>query len=310
MPLTLDEVGVLAAAMSDTALSTAIRAIVATWHERAAAGDMSPQTVDKFTLLMSRFDRYADAWGAVTCADVTPGLVRDFAVAYGRDRRGAEAPPSVATQHQRRSVIRLWARDAIAAGYLLADPTLHLDLPPRSRSLTRPVTDDEVALIEYQSESWSTPTRHAATVALALSGAHTGEIASICPGDVRDGMVAAPGTVRVQARTLSIASPWCRRVLADRVDLVGGAGGGRTLVSTGKGTDAQQRARVCTTLRDVIIRAGLDTDAAIKPASLTAHPARTLFDRTGRIQDAARLLGLTSLDAAASAIDWDWQAES
>ena len=310
MPLTLDEVGVLAAAMSDTPLSTAIQAVVATWHERAAAGDMSPQTLDKFTLLMSRFDRYADAWGAVTCADVTPDLVRDFTVAYGRDRRGAEAPPSVATQHQRRSVIRLWARDAIAAGYLLADPTLHLDLPPRSRSLTRPVTDDEVALIEYQAESWSTHTRHAATVALALSGVHTGEVASIRPSDVRDGLVAAPGTVRVQARALSIASPWCRRVLTERVDLVGGADGGRTLVSTDEGTDAQQQARACTTIRDVIIRAGLDTDPAIKPSSLTAHPARAVFDRTGRIQDAAYLLGVSSLDAAASAIDWDWQDES
>ncbi|STD71424.1 site-specific tyrosine recombinase XerC [Dermacoccus nishinomiyaensis] len=307
-PLTLDQADVLVAAMSDTPLSTAIRVLIATWRERASAGDMSPQTVDKFTLLMGRFDRYAYATGALICADVTPDLVSDFIRAHGRDRQGNEAPPSVSTQHQRRSVIRLWARDAIVAGYLLADPTLHLDLPPRSRSLTRPVTDDEVALIEYQAESWATHTRHAATVALALSGVHSGEIASIRPGDVRDGLIAAPGTVRVQARTLSIASPWCRRVLTERVDLVGGADGGRTLVSTGKGTDAQQQARACTAIRDVIIRAGLDTDPAIKPSSLTAHPARAVFDRTGRIQDSARLLGVTSLDAAASAIDWDWQA--
>lgn len=305
-PLTLDQADVLAAAMSDTPLSTAIRVITATWQERAAAGDMSAQTLNKFTLLMSRFDRYAYAYGALTCADVTPDLVRDFTVAYGRDRQGVEAPPSVSTQHQRRSVVRLWARDAIAAGYLLADPTLHLDLPPRSPSQTRPITDDEVALIEYQAESWATPTRHAATVALALSGVHTGEIASIRPEDITDGRISAPGTPKVQARVLSVASEWCRRVLAERVALVGDADDGRTLVSTGTGTDAQQQARVCTAIRDVIIRAGLDTDPAIKPSSLSAHPARAVFDRTGRIQDAARLLGVTSLDAAASAIDWDW----
>lgn len=307
-PLTLDQADVLAAAMSDTPLSIAIRVITATWHERASAGDMSAQTVDKFTLLMGRFDRYAYAYGALTCADVTPDLVSDFIRAHGRDRRSLEAPPSVSTQHQRRSVIRLWARDAIAAGYLLADPTLHIDLPPRSRSLTRPVTDDEVALIEYQSESWATPTRHAATVALALSGVHTGEIASIRPADITGGQISAPGTPKVQARVLPIGSDWCRRVLAERIDLIGNASDGRTLVSTGRGTDAQQQARVCTAIRDVIIRAGLDTDSAIKPSSLSAHPARAVFDRTGFIQDAAHLLGVTSLDAAASAIDWDWQA--
>ena len=219
--LTLDQADVLAAAMSDAPLSTAISVVTQTWHDRAEAGDMSPQTVEKFVLLMQRFVRYASAWGALTCTDITPDLVRDFTVAYGRDRHGVEAPPSAATQHQRRSVLRLWARDAIAAGYLLADPTLHLDLPPRSRSLTRPVTDDEVALIEYYAESWATHTRHAATVALALSGVHTGEIASIGPRDVQGGVVAAPGTVRVQARSLSIASPWCRRVLEERAALIG-----------------------------------------------------------------------------------------
>ncbi|STD20289.1 Uncharacterised protein [Dermacoccus nishinomiyaensis] len=51
-PLTLDQADVLVAAMSDTPLSTAIRVLIATWRERASAGDMSPQTVDKFTLLM------------------------------------------------------------------------------------------------------------------------------------------------------------------------------------------------------------------------------------------------------------------
>ena len=62
------------------------------------------------------------------------------------------------------------------------------------------------------------------------------------------------------------------RVLGDVVpQLVGGADGGRTLVSTDEGTDAQQQARACTTIRDVIIRAGLDTDPAIKPSSLTAR---------------------------------------
>ena len=63
---------------------------------------------------------------------------------------------------------------------------------------------------------------------------------------------------------------------------------------------------MCLTVRDILTRAGLSDDSGVRPASLTAYAARREFDRTGRIEDAARLIGSPSLDTTASLIGYAW----
>jgi integrase/recombinase XerC len=75
------------------------------------------------------------------------------------------------------------------------------------------------------------------------------------------------------------------------------------------GSRASKHATVCATVREVLTRAGLSSDPAVRPSSLTGYAARTVFDRTGRIEKAAELLGATSLDAAAALIGHHWQAQ-
>ncbi|MDP9335736.1 MAG: hypothetical protein M3Q30_20850, partial [Actinomycetota bacterium] len=47
----------------------------------------------------------------------------------------------------------------------------------------------------------------------------------------------------------------------------------------------------------------------ITPSSLPAWRARQTFNDTGRIQDAADVLGVGSLDRAAKIIGWRWRDE-
>jgi len=56
----------------------------------------------------------------------------------------------------------------------------------------------------------------------------------------------------------------------------------------------------------VLTRAGLADEADIRPTSVAAWAGRAAFERTGNIGEAARLLGMRSLDAAARMIGWDW----
>ncbi|WP_237112720.1 hypothetical protein [Mycobacteroides abscessus] len=83
-----------------------------------------------------------------------------------------------------------------------------------------------------------------------------------------------------------------------------------TIFCTGSdGSDAQRQARVCVTVRDVLTRAGLSTTIGIKPSSLTAHAARQVFEETGRIELAAKLIGSGSLDGTAALIGYQWRQD-
>lgn len=73
------------------------------------------------------------------------------------------------------------------------------------------------------------------------------------------------------------------------------------------GSAAHKQARVCVTVREILTRAGLSDDPGVRPGSLTAYAARRVFDRTGRIEDAACLIGSPSLDTTATLIAYGWQ---
>jgi hypothetical protein len=49
-------------------------------------------------------------------------------------------------------------------------------------------------------------------------------------------------------------------------------------------------------VREIVNRAGLSDDLGVRPASLTADAARRVFDHSGHIENAARLIGSFSLD--------------
>lgn len=307
---TLDVDGWLAAPMADTTVVDATAAVATIWRERVSDGAMSAQTLDKFLLLLRRFTRFSSAYGATSCDAITPAVTLAFITADGYNRHGLAVRPSTATRHQRRSVLRLFARDSMMLGFLLADPTDGVTLPPRDQADVRPVTDDEAALLRHFARSWGAPTRHAAVIGLALAGVRTGEIATIRVRDVTGRTVAAPGTLRVAPRTLPLDA-WAARAIGERAAQVltrSETTDKSSVVSTGGGTAAQQQARTCTAIRDVLIRAGLSTEPDLRPRSVTNYAAATLFARTGRIQDAAQSLGYASLDASAEAINWNWQS--
>ena len=52
----------------------------------------------------------------------------------------------------------------------------------------------------------------------------------------------------------------------------------------------------------VLLRAGLVGEPDVRPASVAAWAGRAVFERTGRIEDAAAAMGVRSLDRAARLI--------
>lgn len=167
-------------AMAEDSLPAAVDTVIAAW---SVDGTMSEQTLDKFALLTRRFARFAAAHDVTTLDAADVDLVTKFVAAKGRTRHGAVGPAAVATMHNRRAALRAFFRTARSLSLTLDDPTTDIAVPDREASTVRPLHDDEAALVRLFSEH-ATPTRHAATTALLLAGAHTSELGYIRIGDI------------------------------------------------------------------------------------------------------------------------------
>lgn len=286
--------------------------VVGHWSDN---DQLRPQSLEKFDLLMQRFTRYAMAFGVETLTGVDVMLVESFVRARGRDRRGDISEAAVSTMQVRRAVLRAFYRTARELSLTWDDPARDIDLPTRTASSTRPLSDDETELLWMRAWAGGRVRRHAATVALMLSGVHSGEVGHVTIADIdfEVGAVRAPGTVKFAPRTLDVESRYLHALAARRdllLDRQPNTALDRIVVATGsEGSDGQKQARVCTTVKDVMRRAGLGDDPELRPTSLTAVPARAAFESTGRIEVAAHLLGVSSLDTAARAVAWNWAGE-
>ncbi len=277
---------------------------------------MSLQSADKFALLAQRFIRYTAASGAASLGEVDRRIAEGFITARGKSRHGDVSDSALATQHLRRTVLRTLFRTARGLGLVETDPTMDIRLPPKTGQAARPLTDDEMQLVRRYAESRIHRTRHAAVVALADAGAHTGEIGHIALADLdlEHARVWVHGSTKTNPRWRPLDS-WQVHVLSERAALLRSrhrdlADGDISLATSGRGTDAQLQARVCVALNDVMTRAGLGDEADLRPASVTTHRAASVYAETGRIEDVAVCLGLASLDRAAAVIGYDWRTRT
>ncbi|WP_079181505.1 hypothetical protein [Streptomyces sp. Tue 6075] len=299
---------------SEPSLVHAIDQVLDAWKDMVARDEMSEQTYDKFSLLLKRYTRYATLQGALIIPEAGPGITEDFVNAQGRSRHGRVSESAFATRSLRRSVVRAAFRTLRELGLSDQDPTRDIDLPTRTYEGVRALTEDEAVLLRHHAAFVTRPTRHAAAAALALAGGHSGEIGHIVAADLdlRRSRVWMHGATKYEPRWCRLDA-WGRHVLAERAAHVTAkhpdAATARLAVSPLPAPDAALQARSCVALRDLLRRVGLGPDPHVKPASVTARAAVEAFEVTGRIEEAARRLGLRSLDRAAAIVDYGWRTD-
>lgn len=303
---------------SDPSLAYAFDRVQDAWQTMAACGEFTEQTLDKFGLLLKRCERYMQLRGVVVLGDVTADLAEDFVTARGRSRHGHVTDSAAATMRLRRSVVRTAYRTLRELGLSDTDPTRDIVLPARAIGGVRPLAEDEVIDLRHRASFVTRPSRHGAAAALALAGGHSGEIGHIRVRDldVNRRRVWMHGSTKVDARWCPL-DDWSLNVLTSRAKFVSArqlrkesAPNARLAVSDRHGSDAYLQARACVALGDLLRRIGLGDEEDVKPSSITAWAAVAEFERTGRIEDAARRLGLRSLDRAAAVVGHTWRTPS
>lgn len=295
-------------------VSEAIDVALDAWATRVADGSLSPYTVEKATVILRRLEKFAATHDIILLTDLTPEVIGRFVRAQGRTRHGRVSESALATRHNRLANLRMLTQESIRRGWLTFDPTRFVDLEPRRQSTTRPITEAEAELLRFHADRGGS-TRHAATIALLLAGAHSNEVGYVPRAgfDPDRGRVHSPGATGRRPRWLTL-DPWELRVLTERADCLDRAptdpyNTPPMLCTRSYGSESQRQARIGVTVQEITTRAGLYGDPTIRPSSLTAYAARRELERNG-IEAAALRVGGVSLDHTAKITGYKWQPDS
>jgi integrase len=290
------------------------RALDALHHELAVVAErlaidsgLSPESQPRVLGLVDRFRLFLGrAFGVTSLADVT----REQVEAFVRSGSAKGELPSVATMRLRRSTLRPLFRTARDLGLVEGDPTLDLVLPSRTNEAARPLTDLEVQRCRRAALEDLTNTRLTVPWALGEATARTAEIPHVRVGDLdlSGGRVWIRGSSNTEARWGSL-SIWGLGQLERHLREHPPGSDGASLSYRGSEKPESRRAHSSQAIREALQRAGLTDDPHVRPASLAAWAGRKALCSTGRIDVAARALGMRSLDGAARLIGWDWTSD-
>jgi integrase/recombinase XerC len=270
-------------------------------------GRLTSASMDRLSKIMRWFSGFLlGAFDVRFASEVGPDHVRAFIEAS----TGRGSCPSVATMHVRRSAIRLIYRRAAEIGVDVADPTTNLPLPPRSYLTIRPLTDDEVELCRSFSRSRLSATRKPAAWALCEATARCSELPYVrcCDVHLDRSEIFIAGGAKTAPRWVSLTE-WGLVQVSRRLSALKRESVDAPLIGSDRGTRTRARASAYDAIRTTIERAGLGQEPDVRPNSLVAWRGAAALAEGSSIDEVARMLGIRSLDAAASFIAWDWRKE-
>lgn len=268
--------------------------------------DRTDQTIQRMSEIADRFASRLAATRVFDLYLVGPADCEEFINAPTRTGEF----PSIGTRHFRRVTLRALFRTLRSDGVDIGDPTLDIELPPRSPFGTRPLTIDEVVLCRTAAfATRSTDLRRPAAWALAEATASTAEIPHIRGVDVKGLIVNLPGSSRTLSRRFSLTM-WGKAIIERRITELGDKNLPLTYDGTGSAGEVSPQAASCKLIAAILETAGLAREPDIRPASVRYWRARAVYDLNRDISGVARVLGMNSLDRAADAIGLDWRKEA
>jgi hypothetical protein len=299
-----------AASMTVVHIEDAVETILALWSVEVAAGAMSSASFLRYAGLVQQFAAYSKRKGCVTLDDAVD-YYDTWLLAYGHDRRGRACAPTVSVQHVRSCAVRACFATGRLLGVATAVPAYVGHGSGGWGSGGRPLNDVEAT--DLRSTAYGQRgTRRGVAAAVALSGAGTADAGNMTPHhvDLQDNVLWLPGSHTIPARKVAIPGQWEYDMLKWRLkDLARwGGSGAKGLVVSRTGTPANHQAGASTALSEMLSMARIH-DPDVRPASIQRYAALVYFESSANPADAMRLLGVSSLDAAARAIGWDFNTQ-
>ena len=263
---------------------------------------MAPVSLIRVADLVRGFANYLAASGVESTGEISEAHASAFVRSFTRTK----TEPSLATMHLRRTALRIFFREARALGVLAVDPTPSIPLPPRSYRDLRPLTDREIDRCRSFAEYVEGENRYAIAWALAEATARVAELGAVRARDLdlRHGQVWIGGSPNTDARRSELTD-WGVRQLRRVSSSKSKPPPDRSLLMPGRTSRASVYELVASTLR----QAGLAETPGVRPNSIPSWRGVKELTDGASIDEVAVLLGMRSLDRAATFIGFDWRAQ-
>jgi len=278
--------------------------ISAAVSELSGCDDLARSSVGVYVEHWAKFEAFAAAKEHDTAPSIDAEVVRAWLAA----RDGSGALPAVATQRLRRTSVRKLFHFLRAIGEASQDPTVDIELPPRTSLASRPLDDDEVDECRWASRSDFTSWRYPAVWALAEAGATMTELPRILVSDVdlEKGLVLLRGSPRTLRRVVPLTD-W-GRVQLERLLVTAVLAPDGPIVYGGEGATGR-RSTLAGMVRRIYTQAGLDRESDVTTESVRAWLGRAMRGQDEPIEGVARRLGMHSVDRTFLLIGEDWQSQ-
>jgi len=285
---------------------------------------VSRLTLHKMAPALRRFGAFAAVYGAETLADVDGDLCQRWCTAAKSKGRspslaGHGERASIASSNARKVMLHAFFTTCQAIGLTDRDPSVSVDLPPRTTRGYRPLTEAEAGRCRKVAHQRFSETLLPAGTGLALRGVTTAEMAAIRVQDCypQSGRVwAHGGGVRTAPRWVALdryaVDAVTARIAYHAARVAPQDLPGTLLLYKPKNPDAPGQKRqgaTCMQLARVLQLAGLAGDVTVRPGSFVEYAATVLFAESRNLPDVAAALGMSSLDAIADALQHDWRTE-
>jgi integrase/recombinase XerC len=308
----LDDPGAIAAPV-------ALELVEADWKRQAAIGNVSEVVLDGYCRDARSLVRTAQARGLRNLGEIDQDLIWTWMRSAKVDE--PEASVSSNTRYRRRSAARAFFMTAQCLGLYDQNPAMSVEESGRSVRYVNAFTDAEIEQVKRVAAYRLGETRHPAALALVLSGATNGEVAYGVVDDVdliHRRVWCHNGGKRSRDRWIPLDDDWCFQALANRVAALSRVTDGDVALGqrpltytriTAGDAFAKRSAATSMLLLKLLKKARVWRPGETRAESLREWLAAKIFAETGRVEAVAARLGMSSLDAAAHLVGYDWTGE-
>lgn len=297
-------------------LEEAFTRVTSDWDRQADDGLVSHNVAYSYASLIRSFVGYASAHGVIELYDVTPTLVLEWM--HSPTAKGE--PPANSTRLNRRSTARQFFATAQKLGLHDMNPAASVMEYRRIDRHVHPFTaaqlDQLKRVAEYRFGEYKSPTM----LALMLLGATAREVAYVRVGDVDLGqrrLWLHGGAEKNRPRWVPIDDDWAEATLVRRLAAIAlekphlSARDISTVLLAYRpkkvgDNPAKRSAAIATTMDKLLRVARVYVAGQTRLESIRESLAVRVFSETGRLEDVAVRLGLSSLDTIAHIVGIDW----
>lgn len=248
-----------------------------------------------------------------------------FLFEWARLQASGDGEVSARSRKNRLSAASAFFTTAQCLGLYDENPAVAVREPTPTPRHVRPLTGGQIAQMKrtavyrvVQLHGQTVPeTKTPAAFALTLLGASNAENSQVRVRDVdltNRRIWLHDGGYRTRDRWVPIDDDWCYAALKIRVRVLSQATDadalpGRWLGYDPKGTNptaAKRSAATADLITKLMRKSGVYTAGVTRVESIREYLAQRVFNQTRRVEAVAERLGMSSLDAAAHLVDYDW----